>query len=230
MQSTSKDGTVNKKYFVVPIDKFEQMMNLPVEGKSVTVSGNTYNYNFYESAYLLLKEYFPNLVIETELNIQTGIGCIIKLWMYNNDTGEISECLYHAVTGTPFQGWKGLRDPDARNVTDSLVRAKTKLIAFVTGIGFSAYQKDSEQAYAGEQQQQQNQTPYAQPAQTPQPQPQLQQQFNNWDGLPPQQPQPFPQQQQFPPQPQYQQPYPQQPQPMPIPQTPGLPPFPQGGR
>jgi len=132
----------HQKYWTCPFDKLQQMKSLSIEGISeVKVRNKTYFYAQLPVILLLLREHFPLLSVEFDEIKVTPAGCILRCWLYDNESGLKSNSMYYAVQGTPFQGWAALEEPSSRNITDSMVRATVKLIAFETGIGLDLFIK-----------------------------------------------------------------------------------------
>lgn len=142
--TTDKQGqAMNRKYWQCPFEKFEQMRQIDVSQfvKSTNQQGQKkLTYLSREAARHLLMQHFPALCVEfAELVVNEGSGCILKCWLYDNESGLKSETMHYAVQVQGFSRHTAITAPDARQITDSMVRAEVKLIAYMTGIGWSLY-------------------------------------------------------------------------------------------
>lgn len=142
MTNTETPNTMNRKYWQVSFDKFEQMRQLDLSQytKDKTQGNQRLTYLSREAARHTLMQHFPALSVEfADLVVNEGSGCILKCWLYDNESGLRSETMHYAVQAQGFGRHAALTAPDARQITDSMVRAEVKLIAYMTGIGWSLY-------------------------------------------------------------------------------------------
>lgn len=128
---------------VVPYSKFEKCLQLDLKNYISTNPFNNAEYLNYAAALKFLKKEFPTFVVKYKLNEEghpyfiTEVGSFVKCYMEDLATGLTSEELFFPVM--VGKDHRSVGKADARQFSDAMNRAACKLIAQVTGIGFTLW-------------------------------------------------------------------------------------------
>lgn len=133
---------MQNKYLVVPPDKFIEGYNLDVS-KYVEKNYKQLSYLSWAAAELFLRQYFPTYLVEFERNKEEGYtfgskeeGYYVLPYIIDTLTGARTPALFYAMLDSAN---KAVSNLSSNNINYSLQRARAKIIALTTGIGFSLY-------------------------------------------------------------------------------------------